>query len=118
MRRLFQEFRYALRQMGKSPGFTFVVMITLALGIGATTSVFSVVDEVLLHPLAYPDSNRIVKVSQTFQGVWNDDASPANYLDWVAQNTVFAEMATSRGWPASLSAGGNRETRRGRVGGP
>ena len=62
--------------MGKSPGFTFVVAITLALGIGATTAVFSVVDEVLLHPLPYPDSDRIVKISQTFQGVWNDDASP------------------------------------------
>ncbi|HEY4843198.1 MAG TPA: ABC transporter permease [Terriglobales bacterium] len=118
MRRLFQDLRYALRQMGKSPGFTFVVMITLALGIGATTSVFSVVDEVLLHPLAYPDSNRIVKVSQTFQGVWNDDASPANYLDWVAQNTVFAEMATSRGWPASLSAGDHPERVRGTMAAP
>src|ERR1700723_190459 len=102
---LFQDLRYALRQMTRSPGFTLVAVITLALGIGATTAVFSVVDEVLLHPLAYPDSDRIVKISQTFQGVWGNDSSPANYLDWVAQNSVFTEMAASRGWPVSLSAG-------------
>jgi len=80
---LLQDLRYALRQLLKSPGFTVVAVITLALGIGANTAVFSVVDQVLLHPLPYPDSNRIVKVSQTFEGISTDDASPANYLDWV-----------------------------------
>jgi putative ABC transport system permease protein len=106
---LFQDLRYALRQMMRSPGFTLVAVITLALGIGATTAVFSVVDQVLLHPLAYPDSDRIVKLAETYKGVAGDDASPANYLDWVAQNSVFAEMAASRGWPANLSAGDRPE---------
>jgi putative ABC transport system permease protein len=115
---LFQDLRYALRQMTRSPGFTLVAVITLALGIGATTAVFSVVDEVLLHPLAYPDSDRIVKISQTFQGVWGNDASPANYLDWVAQNSVFTEMAASRGWPVSLSAGDRPERVRGTMATP
>jgi putative ABC transport system permease protein len=111
---LFQDFRYALRQLHKSPGFTAVAVITLALGIGANTAVFSVVDQVLLHPLPYPDSDRIVKISQTFQGVSTDDASPANYLDWVSQHQLsqkpaFAEMAAARGWRGSLSAGNRPE---------
>ncbi len=106
---LFQDLRYAWRQLHKSPGFTAVAVITLALGIGATTAVFSVVDQVLLHPLPYPDSDRIVTVTQTFQGISTHDASPANYLDWVAQNQVFTEMAASRGWQGSLSAGDRPE---------
>ena len=110
---LLQDLRYALRQLRKSPGFTAVAVITLALGIGANTAVFSVVDQVLLHPLPYPDSDRIVKVSQTFEGISTDDASPANYLDWVAQNQVFAQMAASRGWQGSLSAGDRPERIRG-----
>src|SRR5208337_1438070 len=80
---------------------------------GANTAIFSVVDAVLLHPLPYPDSDRLVKVSQTFEGVSTDDASPANYLDWVSQNHVFSEMAASRGWQGSLSAGDRPERVRG-----
>jgi putative ABC transport system permease protein len=111
---LMQDVRYAIRQLRKSPGFTVVAVITLALGIGASTAVFSVVDQVLLHPLPYPDSDRIVKISQTFEGVSTDDASPANYLDWVSQNQlsqnqVFAEMAAARAWQGSLSAGDRPE---------
>ena len=102
---LFQDLRYATRQLRKSAGFTMVAVVTLALAIGANTAVFSVVDQVLLHPLPYPDSDRIVEVSQTFKGLPTYDASPANYLDWLAQNQVFAEMAASRGWQGSLSAG-------------
>jgi putative ABC transport system permease protein len=120
---LIQDLRYALRQMIKSPGFTAVAIITLALGIGATTAVFSVVDKVLLHPLPYPDSDRLVKISQTFEGVSTDDASPANYLDWVSQNEAsrdhaFAYMAASRGWPASLSSGDRPERIKGTMATP
>jgi putative ABC transport system permease protein len=106
---LFQDLRYATRRLRKSAGFTVVAVTTLALGIGANTAVFSVVDQVLLHPLPYPDSDRIVKISQTFEGISTDDASPANYLDWVSQNQVFAEMAASRGWQGSLSTGDRPE---------
>jgi predicted permease len=106
---LFQDLRYATRQLRMSAGFTLVAVITLALGIGANTAVFSVVDQVLLHPLPYPDSDRIVKVSQTVEGLPSYDASPANYLDWVAQNHVFAEMAASHGWQGSLSVGDRPE---------
>jgi putative ABC transport system permease protein len=110
---LMQDLRYALRQLRKSSGFTVVAVITLALGIGATTAVFSVVDQVLLHPLPYPDSDRIVKVSQTFQGISTGDASPANYLDWVSQTRGFAELAAARGWQGALSAGDRPERVRG-----
>src|ERR1700685_1975546 len=109
MTRLFQDLRYAVRQLRKSAGFTVVAVTTLALGIGANTAVFSVFDQVLLRPLPYPDSDRIVKVSQTFEGISSDNASPANYLDWVSQNQVFAEMAASRGWQGSLSTGDRPE---------
>ena len=102
---LLQDLRYSARQLRKSVGFSVVAVITLALAIGANTAVFSVVDQVLLHPLPYPDSGRIVKLSQTFQGLPTYDASPANHLDWVSQSQVFAEMAASRGWQGSLSAG-------------
>ena len=120
---LLQDLRYTLRQLRKSPGFTLVAVITLALGIGATTAVFSVVDQVLLHPLPYPDSDRLVKVTQTFEGISTDDASPANYLDWVAQNEAsqdhaFAYMAASRGWPASLSTGDRPERVKGTMATP
>ncbi len=110
---LFQDLRYATRQLLKSVGFTVVAVTTLALGIGSNTAVFSVVDQVLLHPLAYPDSDQIVRVSQTFEGISTDDASPANYLDWVSQNQVFVEMAASRGWQGSLSAGDRPEAVKG-----
>jgi putative ABC transport system permease protein len=110
---LFQDLRYATHQLLKNAGFTVVAVTTLALGIGANTAVFSVVDQVLLHPLPYPDSDQIVRVSQTFEGISTDDASPANYLDWVSQNQVFAEMAASHGWQGSLSAGDRPEQVRG-----
>ena len=106
---LLQDLRYAVRRLRKSAGFTLVAVTTLALGIGANTAVFSVVDRVLLHPLPYPDSDRIVRVFQTEEALPSYDASPANYLDWVSQNHVFTEMAASHGWQGSLSAGDRPE---------
>src|SRR5262245_61874289 len=99
------DLRFAFRQLLKSPAFSIVAVVTLALGIAVSTAVFSVVDAILLHPLPYPDSERIVTVSQTVRstGVSTQDASPANFIDWVAQNSVFSAMACSRGWQANLS---------------
>ncbi len=115
---LLQDIRYAFRQLARNPGFTAIATIALALGIGSTTAIFSVVDQVLLHPLPYPDSDQIVRVSQTFQGKMTDDASPANYVDWVAQNHVFEQMAASRGWQGSLTAGNRPERVRGTMATP
>src|SRR5271170_7874540 len=99
----------------KSPGFTAIAVIALALGIASTTAIFSVVDVVLLHPLPYPDANRILSVgeSQRSTGEGGGAPSPADYLDWAAQNHVFASMAASRGWPVNLSGGDRPERVRG-----
>lgn len=62
---MLHDLRFAFRQLLKSPGFTLVAILTLALGIAASTAIFSVINAVLLHPLPYPDSERIVTVAQT-----------------------------------------------------
>lgn len=115
MNTLIQDVRYALRQLRKSPGFTAVAVIALALGIASTTSIFSVVDTVLLHPLPYPESDRIVSLAETDRsnGGSRFDSSPANYLDWAAQNHVFSEMAAGRGWQCNLADGDRPERIRG-----
>jgi len=112
-----QDIRYALRQLRSSPGFTSAALIALALGIASTTAIFSVVDGVLLHALPYQDSNRILNVStaQRSTGIGGGAVSPADYLDWAAQNDVFTSMAASRGWPVNVSAGDRPERLRGTV---
>jgi putative ABC transport system permease protein len=112
---LLQDARYALRQFRKSPGFTGVAVMALALGIASTTAIFSVVDTVLLHSLPYPESERILSVSlaQRSTGISGGAVSPADYLDWAAQNHVFSHMAASRSWPVNVNGGDRPERIRG-----
>src|SRR5256885_7917449 len=92
---LLQDLRYGLRMLAKNPGFTTVAVIALALGIGANSAIFSVVNTVLLRPLPYKNPERLVMVweENTKQGYPRDTPSPANFIDWRDQNHVFESMA-------------------------
>ncbi len=99
--------RYALRTLLRSPGFTAVALITLALGIGANTAIFSFVNGVLLKPLPYQDPHSIVMVWEKPPGGDRNGISTLNFLDWKNQNTVFAHMAAVRfGGSATLTGAG------------
>jgi putative ABC transport system permease protein len=85
--------RYAIRQLVKAPAFTLVAVATLALGIGATTAIFSVVNGVLLQPLPYPQSDRLVRVHEIVPQYGLFSVAPANFIDWRQQNHVFERIA-------------------------
>lgn len=91
----FQDARYGLRMAARNPTFAGVVILTLAIGIGATTAVFSVVDAVLLNPLPFPRADRIVTLWQynTNAGTERDDVAPANFLDWRERSTALEALA-------------------------
>ena len=108
MQTLLQDLRYGLRMLAKNPGFTAVAVLTLALGIGANTAIFSVIHAVLLRPLPYRDSDRVVVVGQGWMG-GAGDFSPADFLDVRAQNHSFEQMAATREWSFNLSAGDRPE---------
>jgi putative ABC transport system permease protein len=114
MTTLLQDLRYALRQLRRNPGFTLVAMLTLALGIGANTTIFSVMNATILKKLSFPDPDRLVLVWQTY-GKGPDNysiVSAPNYWDFERQNHVFEGIALfdSAGRGYNLSAGGsNRE---------
>ncbi len=94
------DLRLALRQIAGAPGFTALVVVTLALGIGACTAIFTVVHGVVLKPLPYPDADRILLVGEVDRAgdrPVGGSVSPVNFLDWRAQNTVFSHLAAMRG---------------------
>jgi putative ABC transport system permease protein len=88
-----QDLRFALRLLRKSPGFTMVALITLALGIGANTAIFSVVNAVLLQPLPYPESDRIVQLMRSFPERNFPSISISKFMVWRNQTQVFQDIA-------------------------
>jgi len=108
---LFQDFRYALRSLAKNPGFTTAAVVTLALGIGANTAVFSLVRGILLRSLPYPRSERVVAVYGTnaVKSALPITASPPDFLDWRAQNRSFTTMGAYTTSDYALSEGGEAE---------
>ena len=98
MRALWQDVRYGLRMLAKSPGFSALVILTLALGIGANTAIFSVVNAVLLRPLPFEEPDRLMQIWHTppqasFPGIPTFTVSPANFLDWRARSQAFEGMS-------------------------
>jgi putative ABC transport system permease protein len=107
---LIQDIRFALRMLRKSPGFTAVAVLTLALGIGANTAIFSVVNTVLLRPLPYPHADRLVFMGQWSQQIPSMSISMADFDDWRAMNTVFSSMVAYQ--PANVTLTGQGEPER------
>jgi putative ABC transport system permease protein len=97
------DLRYALRQLRKSPGFTLIAVLTLALGIGANTAIFSVIYAVLLRPLPYPEADQVMIVTETGPNMPQISVSFPDYVDWKRDNTVFEEIAISRRESFNLS---------------
>jgi putative ABC transport system permease protein len=109
MRNLFSDLQLGFRILRRNPGFTVTAVLLLALGIGANTAIFSVVNAVLLRPLPYQDSSRIMQIwhvppAKSFPGMTLFSVSPANYLDWRTQNHSFEDMAAYGG--ARFNVGG------------
>ncbi|MFB0554788.1 MAG: ABC transporter permease [Phycisphaerae bacterium] len=111
MRTLWQDVRYGFRMLVRNPGFTIVVVLVLAIGIGANTTIFSVVNSILLGSLPYKDSERLVMVWGSYpkKGVKETAVSYPEYLDWKKQNTAFEHLACYNYWPISITGGNEPE---------
>ena len=106
---MFHDMRYALRMLLKKPGFTLVVVLTLALGIGANAAIFSVVKGVLLNPLPYPDPDQLVTIHQSKPNFETGAIPYLNFVDLQRENQTFSSMAISRGAGFTLIGAGEAE---------
>src|SRR5690242_4974747 len=110
METLLMELRYGLRMLRKAPGFAAVAVVTLGLGIGASTAIFSVVDAVLLRPLPYPNPQQIVRVWEQGPNGHRGNLADPNFDDFHAQNNTFASLA-KYGYDLASVSGGSEPAR-------
>src|SRR4051812_34320923 len=106
LNQLTQDIRYAARAMVKTPTFTVVAILTIALGIGANTAIFTVVNALLLRPLPYAAPERLVTVWQDLRargGPADEWATPGNYADWRREAHLFERVAVLTGWRPTLT---------------
>src|SRR5918996_1206054 len=106
---MIQDLIYALRWLRKNPGFTALSVLMLAVGIGVNTAMFSVINEVLLTPLPYPEADRLVWMNESGPEIANRWVSHANFIDWRERNRVFESMSTFRGWFMNITGGDQPE---------
>src|SRR5438045_1256872 len=109
MHNLYKDLTYALRILLKSPFISAVAVLTLALGIGANTAIFSVLNAVVLRPLPYADPDRLVMIWETAPGNDKRSAAPGNFTDWRAENRSFSDMAAKFYGNFNLTGNGEPE---------
>ncbi|HKD92025.1 MAG TPA: ABC transporter permease [Terriglobales bacterium] len=113
METMLQDLRYAARTLRKSPGFTAIAVIALALGIGANTAMFSIVNGVLLRPVPYPEPDRVLKLSSSSAQFREESVSYPNFLDWQRRSRSFDEIAAYRNDTFNFTGHGEPERLRG-----
>src|SRR5262249_1790505 len=104
-----QDTRYGARMLRRTTGFTIVAVLTLALGIGANTAIFSVVNGVLLNPLPYPHSEELIALGESKPNFQNGSISYPNFRDWQKENKAFSSMAVFRRYAFNLTGLGDAE---------
>jgi putative ABC transport system permease protein len=104
---LWQDIKYAFRQLGKNPGFTTVAVLTLALGIGANTAIFSMINSVLLKPLPYPDPEQLVQIFEAFPNYDRNTVAGGAFKDWYENNSKFTYMAVYENTQRNLTGDGS-----------
>src|SRR5260221_13565835 len=105
MSRLLQDLRYVIRSLRAAPGFTSIAVLTLALGIGANTAIFSVINTVLLKPLSFPEPDRMVSLMSVSKRGQSRSGSPAKYNAWHAQTDVLQDVSAYKFGAINVTGG-------------